>query len=359
MGTIQLLVGAMVAAAVIGSGTGARADKKHRPKETPKQDAPKAEPDAPVPAAAPKPWANGVSEAAQQAALALFKDGNGDFEESHYVQALAKYREAVKHWDHPAIRFNMAVCLVNLDQPLAAYANLEQALAYEDAPLGEDLYQQGLTYKKLLLGQLAQVKIVCQEEGAEVALDGKKLFTAPGEASQLIAPGNHQVVATKAGFLPASVPLVLLPGKLTTETVKLLRLKDATKMVRRWKVWKPWTIVGAGVLVGLLGVPVQLQSASDFSTYEREIGDLCPQGCPISEVPGDVQNVKSRAGIENVVAISLFATGGVTAVVGLVMVFLNSPRGVLDREKARAPSVTVEPTVGRGGTTLLTVLWTF
>src|SRR5262245_7450577 len=61
---------------------------------------------------APKPWVVGISEAEQQVALAVFKEGNSEFEQARYAQALAKYRQAIKHWDHPAIRFNMVVCLV-------------------------------------------------------------------------------------------------------------------------------------------------------------------------------------------------------------------------------------------------------
>ena len=55
-----------------------------------------------------KPWAAGVSEAEQKTALVIYKQGNVEFEESRYAQALAKYREALRHWDHPAIHFNMA-----------------------------------------------------------------------------------------------------------------------------------------------------------------------------------------------------------------------------------------------------------
>src|SRR5262245_48307466 len=71
-----------------------------------------------------RPWAVGVAPEAQSAALQLFKQGNSLFAESQHAAALAKYREALKVWDHPAIRYNAAVALVNLDQPLLAYENL-------------------------------------------------------------------------------------------------------------------------------------------------------------------------------------------------------------------------------------------
>src|SRR5262249_22511020 len=135
------------------------------------------------------------------------------FEDSQHAAALAKYREALKVWDHPAIRYNAAVALIQLDQPLAAHENLELALRYGDEAIGAENHQQALTYRKLLLGQLAELKVACAEPGADVALDGQPLFVAPGEASRRLLPGSHQLVARKAGFLPATRALSLLPGR--------------------------------------------------------------------------------------------------------------------------------------------------
>ena len=95
-----------------------------------------------------RPWAKGVPEDAQKQALVLFEEGNKLFENSEHAAALAKYREALKVWDHPAIRYNAAVALINLDQPLAANENLELALRLRrgavqprDAPAGAHLPQ--------------------------------------------------------------------------------------------------------------------------------------------------------------------------------------------------------------------------
>ena len=58
-------------------------------------------------------------------------------------------------WDHPAIRYNTAVALINLDQPLAADVELDSAMRFGDAALGADTFKQAQLYKKLLGGQLA------------------------------------------------------------------------------------------------------------------------------------------------------------------------------------------------------------
>ena len=85
-----------------------------------------------------RPWAEGVPEDARRQALGLFEEGNKLFESSEHAAALAKYREALKVWDHPAIRYNAAVALINLDQPLAANENLELALRYGEAPFSPE-----------------------------------------------------------------------------------------------------------------------------------------------------------------------------------------------------------------------------
>jgi len=137
-----------------------------------------------------RPWAENIPSAQQEQALLLFGEANKLFEDSQHLAALAKYREALKVWDHPAIRYNAAVALIHLDQPLNAYENLEPALRYGEAPLGPETYQQALTYRKLLLGQLAELKVTCAEQRAEVMLDGQSLFVGPGEAARRLLPGG-------------------------------------------------------------------------------------------------------------------------------------------------------------------------
>src|ERR1043166_665548 len=46
------------------------------------------------------PWSRGVSEASQQRALELFRDGNVYLEQSKYTEAVALYEQALSSWDH-------------------------------------------------------------------------------------------------------------------------------------------------------------------------------------------------------------------------------------------------------------------
>lgn len=293
--------------------------------------------------AEPKPWAVGVSDTEQATALAIYQEANAEFEEARYAQALAKYGDAIKHWDHPSIRFNMVVCLINLDQPLEAFDDLERALKYGAQPFSADVFAQALTYQKLLLGQLARLQVTSAEPGAEVTLDGAKLFVAPGNVTKLVRPGDHQIVATKSGFLTATTPLVLVGGKVTVVDVRLVKIEPA-RIVRRWSPWKPWAIVSVGVALASTGGYLEWRAYKDNSSYSSQFKTACPSGCggPVqSPIPASLVSLRDRARIENISAIAMLIVGGAALVTGSYGVYVNQPRAA-GLEK----NIMVTPTLG-------------
>lgn len=293
-----------------------------------------------------RPWAKGVPDDARRQALGLFEEGNKLFESSEYAAALARYREALKVWDHPAIRYNAAVALINLDQPLAANENLELALRYGAAPFNPETHQQALTYQKLLRGQLAQLKVTCAEPDAEVTLDGKPLFASPGESTRWLLPGPHELVARKPGFLTETRSLNVLPGKPTVEAISLQESQTPrTKTVRRWEPWKPWTVLGAGALVALAGVPVILDAKSNIDAFDKEIVASCPATMGCTAVPQRAIDARDRSHVESIVAVSLFTVGGVLLAGGAAMLIGNQPRVVPDESHIKA---TIVPAIGPG-----------
>ena len=289
---------------------------------------PAADPVASTDASDHRPWAAGVSPAEQAAALELYTSGNREFAEARFAQALAKYREAIRHWDHPAIRFNMAVCLIYLDQPIEAMGDLQRSLAFGEGPIGSAEYAEGLTYRKLLDAQLAHLKIASSESGTQVTLDGKYRFTAPGVLDEIVLPGEHQVVATRTGFVTVTRTLVLVAGKQTSYEVPLLEAKvTAPRLVRRWPAWGPWLVLaGGGAMVGG-GALGYAAARTNFASYDRAIAASCPHGCDAAMLANfpDLHQRRSRAETEQVVAISLFAAGGAAIVTGVVGLVLNSP----------------------------------
>jgi hypothetical protein len=301
---------------------------------------------APVAAPAPeRPWAAGVAPAQQEEALRIFTAGNELFEQSNHAQALTRYREALKAWDHPAIRFNAAVALINLDQPLQAFENLEAALRFGEAPFNAETWRQGLLYKKLLSGQLSELEVVCDEPGAEVTLDGERLFTAPGTATRRVRPGAHQLVASKAGFATTVVPVELAAGGQRREALTVaVAVAPPVRLVRRFPTYLPWTVMGAGALVALLGVPVFASAQSNYTAWDSDLARLCPTGCALSSLPASVSERRVAGQNENVAAVVLFGVGAAAVVSGVVLMALNTPRP----EEEAAPQVSLVPLVGPG-----------
>ena len=294
-----------------------------------------------------RPWATGVAQADQDKALALYEDGNRDFMESRFAQALARYREAVQYWDHPAIRYNMVVCLINLDQPVEARADLERSLAYGEAPLGNTQYAQGQTYRKLLDAQLIYIEIQCTEPGAEVRLDGQPLLTGPSTSRQFLRPGSHQLVATKPGFLTTSRTFANAAGEHATIDIEPSHEPAiATRAVGRWAAWKPWAIAIGGVAVASIGGLFYWRASTNFARYDDGIAANCPHGCDATTLAGlnDLRMTKNAAVVDQTVAISLFAVGVTTVVAGVVGLVLNQPRLLVQP----APTIALVP----GGATL-------
>jgi hypothetical protein len=292
---------------------------------------------------AKRPWAENVAQEQQDEALRLFEEGNKLFGESKYTAAVALYREALKSWDHPAIRYNLATALIELDQPLGAYESLELALRYGAAPFTAENYQQAMTYRKLLRGQLAELRVACPEPNAEVTLDGRAVFVGPGYATRLLLPGTHQLVARKAGFLTETRSLNLLPGKPVVEQLSLQEQPVPTKTVRRWETWKPWAVLGAGAVLAVAGVPVILDAKSNIDAFDADVARSCPRGC--AAIPPAAIDARDRSHVESAVAISLFTVGGAMLAGGAAMLIFNQPRVVPDESASRAR---IAPMVGRG-----------
>ena len=281
----------------------------------------------PGPALAQRPWADGVPADTQAKALKLFRLGNSLFEESKYSLALGRYREALDAWDHPAIRYNAAVALIHLDQPLIAYEHLEAALKWGAAPFEAKTYEQAQIYQKLLSGQIAELEVSCAEPGAEVLLDGERLFVGPGSVRRRMHPGPHQLAASKPGFVTEATAVDLQAGQLHREAVTLRVVTlPPVKLVRRWSTWVPWSVLGAGAVVGLIGIPFMVDGRAQMDRFDSDLARLCPTGCTQSQIPSTVFSSRVTSNTENIAAISLFAAGGALITTGVVLIAMNAPR---------------------------------
>ena len=79
------------------------------------------------------------------------------------------------------------------------------------------------TYEKILAGQIGQIEVSCTEAGADVTLDGERVFTAPGSIFSSSSATASTVVRISCGFITRvrpggsmTLPLSLLAGKATS-----------------------------------------------------------------------------------------------------------------------------------------------
>lgn len=302
-----------------------------------------------------RPWAAGVSATDQKQAVMLFEQGNKLLKESLFSAAVKKYRAALSHWDHPAIHYNMALALLNLDQPVQLYKNLEKAVAYGVAPLDDTKFRHAKRYMRLVRKTLAKVDISCDKPGAKVSMDGKFLFTAPGRYHGIVLAGDHNIVAAKSGFVTDNETRTLEPGGQATFKLQLYTAEQLTRYHRRWSAWEPWAVVGAGVGIGLAGGLLQLEARNNFSSYDAGIR-ACSGCVPDAHLAG----LKSSANTDQALAIVSYALGGAAVVGGLALVYVNrlQPYRVEADHLSGPARLSVAPLLG-GGTTGVTALFRF
>jgi tetratricopeptide (TPR) repeat protein len=282
-----------------------------------------------------QPWAQGVTDAQKTEAQARLEEGNALFLKQSYKEALDKYQQALRSWDHPSIRFNIVRCLIQLDRNVDAFDNLKEALRYGAEPLEENVYREALAYEKLLANEVAEVEISCTQQGVVVLLDGKDLVACPGRTMRRVAPGKHGVVANKEGFLTVHRELKVLGGSRESIDIKLLPLAQATQVVHRWPQWIPWVVFGGGLAVTSLGGFIEYNAQRTMAEHDREVARDCAVGSCFNDPDAeglteaqrakalDLQAQRSSASLQDKIAIGVITVGAAAAIAGGAMLVLN------------------------------------
>lgn len=289
----------------------------------------------------PTPWSKGVSESAQKRALLLFQDGNAFLEQEKYTEAVAKYEQALDAWDNPNIHFNMAICLINMRQPLVAWDHLQEALRFGDAPLGKRLYAEAMRYAALLESSLAELTVKSTQPGIKVMVDGEQVLDGPGKHSMKLLAGKHQMVASRPGYTTSSRALDLPAGKPAVEEVALELEKvkvQRDNYERRWSWWVPWSLEGGAAALALVATGVYASARTDMAHYDAGLQMRCPpSGC--TTIPADLQAQYTHARTVSGVAIGMWVGAGAIAITGGVMAVMNRPIKVERHEVTPALAV--------------------
>ncbi len=311
---------------------------------------------APDPPAAPaetecpaeKAWEVGVSDEQQDAAEALYRQGNGLMRSSLFVKAADKYREAVAAWSHPVIHYNLALALMPLDQPIEVHANLEKAMAYGTCALQREELDQAIRYQALVEQQLTRIVVSCEEADARAFLDGKEVVACPGKHESLVRAGEHTITASKEGFETSASTRVFLGAKTEEVAVRLYRPEDLTRYKRRFDNWLPYAVGGGGVAMVAIGGLLHASAKSSYDEFdawstscEQETGGGCTPG-------PDEQGLRDSGDTKQAIAFVGYALGGVAIASGVTMLILNRPQPYrIDVEQQRRDVAAVVPVIGK------------
>ncbi len=299
-----------------------------------------------------RPWAKGVSPESQRKALSLFNEANGMLRDALFPKAAERYREALVHWDHPAIHYNLALALVNLDQPVDMHGALEKSLAYGAAPLGEDKFARAKDFKLLVEKQLVKVEYTITEPDSVLILDGKEVQQGPGTFAALIRAGEHSIAARAPGYSPTQLNLKLGGGETSRMELKLFTDAELTREKRKMASWIPYSVLGAGVVIGGVGALMHSSAKGGFSDYDQAISECAatdPTGGCADPSP-TIFALKSDAESKQTLAPSLYVVAGLTVGAGVALVVINRPHTYrIDplEKQTGADGVSITPVFGR------------
>jgi hypothetical protein len=291
-----------------------------------------------------------VPHATQDAANDLFADANLLFAQQQHAPAVEKYRAAIAIWDHPMIRYNLAVTLIRLGQALEAWEQLSSALRYHDKPFSKERYEQALDYKQLLEAQLGDIEVGCAQAGVKITLDGKLWFECPGAQRVRVVAGPHALVAEHPRFVTRAHRFIVTGGATTTENVALQTLEEAVVYEYPYRRWIPWTVAGGGAAVAGSGLLVWLAGRSRSNDARERSTALCPAGCTDAELAAaGIPDDFDAARLAGRIGISLMVAGALAGVTGAFFGIRNQPRRMV-------PTIDAEP---RASGASMTATWRF
>jgi tetratricopeptide (TPR) repeat protein len=267
---------------------------------------------------------------AQVRAEELFQQGAALQEEWRLEEAIAKYREALGHWQHPQIYVNLSRALEKHGDLLDAHRNLERALRLDVGRMDEEQRAIALALRADLEARLARLEVRCDTPGAEVSVDGQRWFVGPGQRARMTVVGEHTVIVKKPGYFTVTRSRALLAGQSAVVTVRMQPDRGLV-VERRWPEAGPWTVFAAGGAVTAVGAALLGRADSLYDDTARDLARECALSCePGARAAVTVAMREQRWGILALVV------GGTAALAGTTMLLLNQPRTLRNQEQGGA-----------------------
>lgn len=291
-----------------------------------------------------KAYVETTPEPRQVEADKIFQQGNRRFEKRQLDDAIRLYQKAYALWPHPIILFNMAINLGFLSNPLGAARMFRKVLAYRPGPISPERYQEAAEQYRKLMRQLSTLRVVCQDPGAEVFVDGKSFGKAPIDKTVTLLPGRHMVAARQKDKVPYSAELSLKPGHHGQLNVALQAFVDVvkTRVVTRYHWWIPAAASAVAAVAAAAGAGIWTDGRSTIGDLKRaQLAALTDsEGVPITYDRAAERDAKGlQVGGQVLVGVAVTATAA--AVVLWIL-----------RKKREKFTVEMKATPGGGGVSL-------
>lgn len=257
-----------------------------------------------------RPWALHVSGDDQRSAAQLFEEGNTFLNDSLFSDAERKYSDALTHWKHPAIHYNMALALPPTLRPTEVFEHLLASTAHGEAPLGPERFHYARSLTERMKKEYAWVEIDCDCEASATLASGRWLVRkSSGRFEGLVPPGTHTLIATPKGHPVTEITLTLTAGQQAH-----FRLDTG----RPWAVWKPWAIVAAGAAATVGGQLLNWKARSHLRAFDEGI-----QSCGGCIPKPNFAHHRSRGLTLQRLSVGGYAVGGAAFLTGLVLAYSN------------------------------------
>ncbi len=306
-----------------------------------------------------RPWAVGVAQVDQDAAIELFAEGTRLLKDAFFTRAVDRYRQALARWDHPAIHFNLAKALMNLDNPAEAYLHLDASLKYGGAPLDAEQIEQAKHYKKDLYdNELAELVVSATEPDTIVTLNNTILFTAPGSWTGVVRPKDVSLIASKTGFATVQLTPTLDKGKKNEIAIEMVPVERNVQYKRAFPNWIPWTVFSTGVVLLGGGAASTWQASESYKAYDSEV--LACNSKSVTPIAGTngvihacmptkaMNDKKDQGDLFSTLSLAGYIAGGAVAATGVILLIVNREKPI-ETEGTVAPLLTVVPYVGPDG----------
>jgi hypothetical protein len=280
----------------------------------------------------------------QEQARKVFHLANQRFEQRRHDEALKLYRKAYGLWPHPRILFNIAVCLGFLSQPLESAETFKQVLRYGPEPINPERYKQASERYAELMGQLAQLRVICEEQGTKVFVNGKAIGVAPLNKKVTLGPGTHLVTANREGKVPYNAQVRLEPGSHSKVRINLQAFTEMVKEVDRYHWAVPTSVTATAGALLATGAGLLLKGQADIETLQNDVQETIDQqgtGLTFTYDTG----MEDRAIKMQIAGQVLMGVAGAAAVAATVLWLVRKKRvnvaSAKGAKKAKGPNIEV------------------